>query len=370
MMRISRFLAAFLLSLSAISPILAQSAERPPASFTGQQYVDSKGCIYLRAGYGGVVQWVPRISASRQPICGYPPTFGAANIEVAEEAPTTQPQATVAAQRVVVVQQPKTTVQAAPTNPVQVATAIVQPTTAAPSVVVPVTQTRVAQPVQVVATGPGPGKIGCYRSVPVPVVVQLQRGGTAIVCTKGDGTMDGWRPPIFPQGAPVGAALNFPKATGYEMATSGQGVPSTTATATAATPPPKGYKAAWDDDRLNPARAIGTAQGQAQQDKLWTREVPAQQVAATAKTAVSSNTNSTAATGSLYVQVGTFGVPSNAAGASAKLSSVGLPTAKGKFTKNGQALQIVFAGPFTNTAAAQAALSAARAAGFSDAFIR
>ncbi len=374
-MRIFRFSAAFLLSLSAISPIFAQSgpAERPPASFTSQQYVDSKGCIYLRAGYGGVVQWVPRISASRQPICGYPPTFGAASIEVAEEAPATQPQATVAARRGVVVQQPKTTVQAAPANPVQVAMAVVQPTTAAPSVVVPVTQqTRVAQPVQVVAAGPGPGKIGCYRSVPVPVVVQLQRGGTAIVCTKGDGTMDGWRPPIFPQGAPVGAALNFPKATGYEMATNGQGVLS--ATATAATPPPKGYKAAWHDDRLNPARAIGTAQGQAQQDKLWTREVPAQQVAtaktATAKTAVSSNTNSTAATGSLYVQVGTFGVPSNAAGASAKLSSVGLPTAKGKFTKNGQALQIVFAGPFTNTAAAQAALSAARAAGFSDAFIR
>ena len=45
-------------------------AEMPPANFSGIQFVDSRGCIYIRAGYGGQIIWVPRVTRKREVICG------------------------------------------------------------------------------------------------------------------------------------------------------------------------------------------------------------------------------------------------------------------------------------------------------------
>jgi len=52
-------------------------AEIPSASFAGSQYVDSKGCVYIRAGSGGTVTWVPRMDRSRNQLCNARPTGGA-----------------------------------------------------------------------------------------------------------------------------------------------------------------------------------------------------------------------------------------------------------------------------------------------------
>ncbi len=54
-----------------------QPAEVPPADYAGTQFVDSRGCIYLRAGYGGEITWLPRVTRRREVICGQQPSYPA-----------------------------------------------------------------------------------------------------------------------------------------------------------------------------------------------------------------------------------------------------------------------------------------------------
>lgn len=368
-------------------------AETPPGGYKGDQYVDSRGCVFLRAGLSGQARWVPRVNRDHKVLCGYPPTFGPKPvIEVATAADMAPAPAPVMAAQLAPVVVPAVRSSGAPIP--TVASAMLPEA----RVVVPVVTTQAQQPAPYVdrapqrgyeaaASGPAQGKIGCYTSAPVAEVVRLRNGGTAVVCTRGDGTTAGWRSPIYPAGAGVGAALRDPvvvtrgdTARGAQVAVQDY--------ADAAPVVPKGYRLAWSDDRLNPNRGKGTAAGQAAQNQIWTQDVPAELVADVAKAkakkrksggqvTVSSKNAPTeavqaprAAASGVWVQVGTFSVPENASGAAQRLAALGLPVGKGKLNKGGKALQIVLAGPFGSGADAQAALRMARQAGFSDAFVR
>ncbi len=371
---------------------IGQPAERPPTSFKGAQYVDSRGCVFMNASYAGAAQWVARVNRNHKVLCGYPPTFGPKPaIEVAEDVAPVKVAPVVVAAAPVVVKPAKANAPMATVASAMMPEAVAvkpAPVPRPPVAAVAKLPTPAQTYERVVSAGPAAGKIGCYTSAPVAEVVRLRNGGTAVVCTRGDGTLTGWRPPIYPRGAGVGAALSAPVQVA-RADTAGVGRAAAAPVYASAELPqvvvPKGYKLAWTDDRLNPQRGVGTAAGQAAQDHIWNQKVPAQlitdvQKAKTRKPKpVASVTVSSkgqaevapkAVRGGAWVQIGTFGVPANAAGAAAQLQALGLPVAKSKLNRGGKSLQIVMAGPFGSGADAQAALRIARGAGFGDAYIR
>lgn len=104
-----------------------------------------------------------------------------------------------------------------------------------------------------------------------------------------------------------------------------------------------GYRPAWDDGRINPDRGLTPA-----------ALVTPQAVAPAGR----------------FVQVGTYREPANAARAAANLESMGYSVAFQSVSRNGVSMRAVAAGPFVSVADLNAALRAARAAGYTDAFIR
>lgn len=405
--------------------------ELPPPGYKAMQYIDSRGCVFLRAGLGGTVTWVPRVGQNRKVLCGYPPTLGTRPVETAaaeppvQKVPVAEPMAEPVAPRVMAAA-PAAAAPARMAAPVRPAAQPIRLTDYVP----PPARTGQVIPTQGVATLPRPaqagslvtavrpgvsvaaaeGQVGCPASAPRLQRLALTNGGTVLVCTPGDGSIRNLRPPVFAQGAGVGAALSDgPSARAVTAAVAPVRVAEQAAPvrrqsgaqaerqaaggvrlATATVAAPAGYEPVWEDDRLNPLRGVGTLQGQAMQDQVWTRKIPAGLVGDTRKArrdaarermsgavlTVSSMSAPSAGggaeapvaarQGAYYVQAGSFGVPANAQGALARLAAAGLPVATGR----AKGLTLVMAGPFASAGEAAAARAVVRGAGFADAFVR
>jgi hypothetical protein len=389
--------------------------ETPPSSFKGAQYVDSRGCVFVRAGVDGKVAWIPRVDASRKVLCGYPPTMAAMSPAVEPEvviAPTSEPETTTATAAVPQVR-----------KPAKKKVPVVSAATVAPEAAT--SQGYVDTP----RSTSVPGQLACPGRAPLAKRFALQGGGTVVLClsrenlltessavstTENADLIDARAPMaartelVCPRSAPV--AQRLPRVGGGAtiLCTTGLGgtanlaIPVRRVTVEAAvievslpqevSPAlpelvvPKGYKPAWKDGRLNPKRGQGTASGQLAQDQIWTREVPARLVSEVAvadrdgakaanKSApspliVSTKSEARKGTNGILIQVGSFAQTKNAQHAGVQIRVLGLPAAIGQLTRGGKLYQVVFAGPFASEEMAGSALTKLRRNGFPDSVIR
>ncbi len=367
------------LSLSAFSgQAVAQSsvpAEIPPASYSGTQYVDSQGCVFVRAGFGGQVTWVPRLTRDRKSVCGATPSLGArrsptvaAAPEPRQAAPSVR-QASAATQAAAGAERARRAAQAQAKADARAAEQAARDRAAA--------QARAEAQAKAAAQARAEARA---RSVATARTVAVRTGVPA--CPERTGVSRQYTHPqpgvrCGPQAQdPVTGEVRTNRTT--RTASAVAVAPADTrrrvvvpAPAQVRTPP--GYREAWTDGRLNPNRGPRTAVGEAQMDQVWTDDVPQQGKRRVVvrreapRVEVRASTKAPSQSARAYVQVGAFGQPTNASGAAARLRQSGLPVATSR-TSSG--LQVVLAGPFASSADANRALGIARGAGFSDAFLR
>lgn len=211
----------------------AVPAEFPPESFTGNQYVDSNGCIFIRAGISGNVTWVPRVGRDRKQICGYQPSAAGVGTLATPDARTASnppvqiiPDATPA---------PATTTSVVPATVKAAPKPLVRRTTL---VTAPITSQKY------VSTAP---------RKKIRAATQARNGSTGETV-------------LVPQGTRV-----LPRHV-YENRKN---------TRNADEKVPKGYRTVWTDGRLNLRRAEQTLEGHAKMKLVWTNTVPRRLVDAT-----------------------------------------------------------------------------------------
>lgn len=367
-----RTVSGLALAIGMALPVMSQTvaslggpAELPPESFRGDQYVDSRGCIFIRAGYGGQETWVPRVSRDRQPLCGYPPTFGGGGTTAvaAAQEPAAPPQ-----------RQPA----GSGSTTVEVVIDVPQPSAPAP-------------------TAPRPTTISVAAATPAPAARPAPQPERRVVSCQG--LPAGAAQYMQGSGVRCGPQANHPSPGGQlRVAAAGAGAREVQLAPVVI---PEGYRPAWSDGRLNAARGLqyATPEGDAMMASYWTETVPREQVTvdptadgvpvtySTAGTVVtrSSSTPQIALpppaeetraevqvpSGHRYVEVARYSERANADAARVQLQRQGMATQLGGIAgASGYETYVVLAGPFNDAQALARTLSMARGLGYSGAVTR
>lgn len=291
-MKINKIVAvAFFLGSVSASALSAQSrpgsqpAEFPPASYQGKQYVDSAGCVFIRAGIDGNVSWVPRVSRSRNGVCGFRPTFAnqvteplpAAPVQTAEVIEIA-PEPVAAPVVVAPKPAPRRVVTAAPKPKPKPAPKVVRQQAQAPKIV----EKEVQPAPQVLRTAQTAtqGEAACQGASPLSSQY-LRQGKYAVRCGPQEQAIVGSRISTAP--APrattrrAAAPAKVAQAQPVRVSPNRRIVPRHVAVNrvnTTNVQVPRGYKPVWSDGRLNPKRAEQTLAGHAAMSLIWTSTVP------------------------------------------------------------------------------------------------
>lgn len=279
-------------------------AEFPPASFSGKQFVDSKGCMFIRTGSAANVTWYPRVNQKRKPICGQQPTFASAPAPKPTPAPKPAPAVQAPPVKVAVAPKPAPitpTVRSVRAPMEIVASTIARPVVAAPKVAprpITIAAPRVAPKPPVVvpqriagATSPvSPRPVtkrNTFQQITNPCAngssQYVSRGRSiAVRCGPQLESLSGGRnlsvqtiasPSSFVRRTTSVQSANAPKPTQLALAQRRRTIRYVTPMPLEAVPP-AGYVNVWTDGRLNPNRGIGTLIGRAQMNLVWTQTVP------------------------------------------------------------------------------------------------
>ena len=253
LIRVAALAAATATASATVSLAQGVPAETPPASYSGDQYVDSRGCVFVRAGVGGATEWVPRVGRDRQQLCGYTPTLGGQSRTAAAPAASDDPGVTV-------IGAPSDTATTTASRPAATASR-----TAAPEArsVATTPRSMATEPRSVATTprpmpepdAPSPAATGACPDLPADVRQYFT----------------GPNPRCGPQAVhPGDAARGIDQTSAVEGGARG----AVRRVVRYEVDPPEGFRAAWDDGRMNPYRGVGRAGGQRQMEQAWTNTLP------------------------------------------------------------------------------------------------